>query len=262
MGNCCSTSSNTSSSTQNIIIEEKILQNFNVDSPQNITVNTFNGSLNIESHEKNLVSIEVIKFTNENLKNITCNIEQKQSNNIILIEAVKSSKTNNSSSGARVSMRVPSNSILLLDTSNGKITTKGIFTSVNAVTSNGAITLDGSINNIDVSTSCGAITVTSNIPTKIKAETSNGAINFTGLLLANFSHILTSSNGSIKCTLPSSQKANIQASTSNGHISTDFNVLVGTTKPFSNNYLSGTINGGGNTKLILNTSNGNIKIFT
>lgn len=65
-------------------------------------------------------------------------------------------------------------------------------------------------------------------------------------------------NGSINLSLPASLSARVEAKTLNGEITTDFPMTV--TGSFSRRRLSGTIGGGGDRRLILETVNGSVQI--
>lgn len=65
-------------------------------------------------------------------------------------------------------------------------------------------------------------------------------------------------NGSINLSLPASLSAQVEAKTLNGEITSDFPMTV--TGTFSRRRLSGTIGGGGNRRLILETVNGGVQI--
>lgn len=65
-------------------------------------------------------------------------------------------------------------------------------------------------------------------------------------------------NGGIDLTLPASLSAQVEAKTLNGEITSDFPMTV--TGAFSRRRLSGTIGGGGDRQLILETVNGSVQI--
>jgi DUF4097 and DUF4098 domain-containing protein YvlB len=65
-------------------------------------------------------------------------------------------------------------------------------------------------------------------------------------------------NGSINLSLPASLSAQVEAKTLNGEITTDFPLTV--TGSFSRRRLSGTIGGGGDRQLLLETVNGSVQI--
>jgi putative adhesin len=65
-------------------------------------------------------------------------------------------------------------------------------------------------------------------------------------------------NGSIELSLPASLSARVEAKTLNGEITSDFQMTVSGT--FSRRRLTGTIGGGGDRQLILETVNGSVQI--
>jgi len=180
------------------------------------------------------------------------------------------------SSGTEATLQIPIGSKVELITSNGSIQVTGKNQGILAKSSNGSITLSGGFSPVDVHTSNTAVRCT-DVTGATKIETSNGLINVKGhgLLLD-----CKSSNGSIDCTgdlsegqhklhtsnshiginLPKDSNLNIDAGTSNGKISSDFNINK-TESNKKNTVLKGTIGIGDPARsLTLKTSNSSISI--
>ena len=137
-------------------------------------------------------------------------------------------------------INVPRSMSLNVETTNGAIEVTGVSGMLKAETTNGHVRLDpcaGSIN----------------------ASTTNGRI--TAELLSverNHTNRLSTTNGRVELTVPSTLAADIDASTTNGSIESDLPV---STHTFGKHSLRGTINGGG-APLRISTTNGSIEIHT
>lgn len=133
---------------------------------------------------------------------------------------------------------VPRSMSLDVETTNGTIEVNGVSGLLKVETTNGSIRLDRCAGNVD-------------------AETTNGRV--TAELLSvdrTRSNRLTTTNGKIVLTVPSSLAADIDASTTNGSIDSE---LAVTTQSIGRHSLRGAINGGG-AALRLRTTNGSIEI--
>jgi DUF4097 and DUF4098 domain-containing protein YvlB len=133
---------------------------------------------------------------------------------------------------------VPRSMSLNVETTNGTIEVNGVSGLLKVETTNGSIRLDRCAGNIDATTTNGRVT----------AE----------LLSIDRTHAnrLSTTNGKIVLTVPSSLAAEIDASTTNGSIDSE---LAVTTHSISHHSLRGTVNGGG-AELRLRTTNGSIEI--
>src|SRR5947209_3833011 len=133
---------------------------------------------------------------------------------------------------------VPRSMALNLETTNGAIEVNGVSGILKMETTNGSIRLDRCAGNVD-------------------ATTTNGRV--TAELLSvdrTRSNRLSTTNGKIVLTVPSSLAAEIDASTTNGSIDSEIAVA---THSIGRHSLRGTINGGG-AELRLRTTNGSIEI--
>jgi len=141
-----------------------------------------------------------------------------------------------------------------VDTSNGKVTVADIAGTVEVETSNGSIVIDRVVGSMRLDTSNGAINLR-DVDGSINARTRNGSIIFRGHLLGN-THYMRTSNGRIVVAIPQELGLRIDASTSNGSISTNL-PLIGDTEGKS---WSATLNPPSASTLNLRTSNGSIPI--
>jgi len=203
--------------------------------------------------------------------------DSKPVNDKIVIQAKRADGSKSwNNSGTEATLQIPLGSHVELITSNGSIQVTGKNQGILAKSSNGSITLTGGSAPVDVHTSNGAVRCT-DVKGVAKIETSNGSINIKGhnLLLdcksANGSidctgdlsegqHKLITSNSHLAINLPKDINLNVEAGTSNGKISSDFNINK-TESNKKNTALKGTIGAGDPAKSVtLKTSNSSITI--
>jgi len=146
--------------------------------------------------------------------------------------------------------------ILCLDASNGTIDVSDAIGEVDASTSNGAILVDTYEGILSLETSNGRIEM-ENVVAVVNAQTSNGRIGFTGALVDGIDHRMITHNGRIDVMIPSDASVMIEASTSNGTISTNL-PLIGDTQ---GNRWSAALNPPTTAILTLGTSNAAIVIL-
>jgi len=137
-------------------------------------------------------------------------------------------------------IKVPKKTNINLKSTNGRIIAENVEGTAELASTNGSIEADALKGSVD-------------------AHTTNGSIRTELIQFSDSDRIyLKTTNGSIKLTLPSETNADVQASTVNGSISTDFPLTV--KGKFIKRSLKGEINGGGG-KITLSTVNGSIRLF-
>jgi DUF4097 and DUF4098 domain-containing protein YvlB len=263
-----------------------------------VSIENFNGSVEISGWEQNSVEVNGTKYGSEKSLLESIRIEVRSESGAVQIRTERPSE-HFGSSGARYRLRVPRKAQLdaivstngslriediegmaRLRTSNGAIRVSRIHGEVDARTTNGSIELSSVEGNVNVHTSNGSVhaeashgsfeAVTSNgsihasltEPTNgwpVRLHTSNSRID----LRVNAAKLpdikAETGNGSIEVHLPQAVNARLRASTTHSHISTDFDVTVqGGFR--SDNELEGTIGQGG-PLLELITHNGGIKVL-
>ncbi len=144
------------------------------------------------------------------------------------------------SASVRYELRVPREVSLDLTTVNGKIRAHGAHGTLEARTTNGSIDV------VDAAGSARARTTNGAIDVELKEVDENADLRF------------ASTNGGIRVTLPETIAASVEASTTNGSITTDFPIRV--QGRLNRRRLNGEINGGGG-RLELRTTNGPIEIL-
>ncbi len=261
-----------------------------------LSVDSFNGSIEILGWEKDSVQITGTKYAGRQSLLKEIQIETKADADSVTVRTIRP-VGRRGSAGAKFSIRVPFKVVLdrirssnghirvedvqgsaRLETSNGAIKLRKVEGRVEARTSNGSIEGDGIEGDANLHTSNGTIQIdrvvgaleagTSNASIHlrlakpkanepIRVTTSNGGIELDVEALDNNEIHAGTSNATITLRLPAPIKARLRASTSNGRITTDFDIMTHGTQ--GKNFLEGDINGGG-PLIDLSTSNGTIKV--
>lgn len=140
-----------------------------------------------------------------------------------------------------------------LKTGNGRVTVDGVLRAVKAKTSNGRVDLKNVVGPVDVKTSNGSVDIEVVEPASVIAETSNGKITFSGMLVGNDNRLETS-NGSVDVRL-AGEPIEVTYKTSNG--TTTFNGEKGGK---SGSRVFGDGAEAGSSQLNIKTSNGSISV--
>ena len=238
---------------------DRVQEDFHYSYPLNaggrIEVENQNGAIEISGWDRNTVDISGTKYasTANRLREIRVDISPAPAS--IVVRTVRPEYWPGNG-GVRYSIRVPSRTELArITSSNGAIRVDAIDGTAHLRTSNGAITATGMTGALEAETSNGAVTVTG-MAGPAMLHTSNGRIE---LSLNSMQEVRAgTSNGAITLRLPSGAGASIRARTSNGRISSDFDVT--THGVLSKHQLEGAIGSGG-PLLDLSTSNGAISIL-
>ncbi len=259
---------------------EVVSQSFTATGSTRVVVEMFNGNIDVITGNDSTIKIDVDKRGGGNsqeaaqadLKNVA--VSMTQTGDTINVVAKRTDKqVDIGNSGASASLRVPNGTQIEMHTGNGKITLSGPVGNVVATTSNGALEVKGAAGSLNLTTSNGGITVnggsgqfvleTSNGGIDVTADnvtvaarSSNGSITFKGSLAAGNQSFRTD-NSSITLNLPAGTSFSVNADTSNGKITSDFNV---TASSFSDTLLQGSVGENPQITIGLHTSNGNIAI--
>ena len=175
--------------------------------------------------------------------------------------------------GVDITITAPVSTDMELEISNGAIELNGIEGTGTLRTSNGEIVLENVKGDFEGRTSNGKIEVdtlegtaflrTSNggldlkgVTGEVDAETSNGGISYSGDMIAGGDNRLITSNGNVDVELLGTPSIELDASTSNGDITSELPITATTT---GDDHLVGTI-GDGEADLHIKTSNGDVTI--
>jgi RNA polymerase sigma factor (sigma-70 family) len=262
-------------------VEEVLNESYKTGKAPSVSVDVFNGAIEIVADAENAVKARVTKQVQdeteekakEGLKQI--DVKMTQDKEVIHITARHpQNKDWHGQASASAEVHVPAGSVLDLHTSNGQVKITGGAGKVTVHTSNGAIKVKDNKGALHLTTSNGAIGVagatgpieleTTNGPITLQAEKAvvkahgtNGEIAFSGTL-ADGAHLLTTNNGRILLTLPADARFKVDASTSNGSISSDF--TAGASLKSEKKHLLATVGENPAAAVQLRTSNGAIEI--
>jgi DUF4097 and DUF4098 domain-containing protein YvlB len=261
-----------------------------------LTVESFNGSIEISGWDEDTVDISGTKYARTQERADDLKVETSNTPESVTVRAIRPSEWR-SNVGARFVIKVPNGSLLdrittsngsirtmdcsgpaHLRTSNGGIRVEGMHGTLDAQTSNGGIDLLGVEGDVTVRSSNGHIhaeglrggfdarTSNGGVNAKIeradhsvRVETNNGSVELT--LPADLSSDVraSTSNSGITVKLPASANARVLARTSNSSVSTDFDVKVH--GEISRNHMDGVIGSGAGPLIDLTTSNGGIHLL-
>lgn len=228
-----------------------------------VSVDTFNGGIEIIGWNQNTVDISGTKFARTAELRDAIKIDTTHNDGSVTVHVVRPYE-NHGNMGARFVIHVPRKVNLdRVVSSNGKIEVRSVEGSENLRTSNGHINAEQVDGPIDASTSNGHITVTEELSSgrsPIHLRTSNGAIDVTTRRPISSDLHASTSNGPITVHIPESTSARVRASTSNSAITTDFDVT--SSGRIDKHHLEGSISGSrSDAPLIdLSTSNGHIRL--
>jgi hypothetical protein len=260
-----------------------------------VTIESFNGSVEISGWDQNTVDISGVKYGPTQEAADTLKIDITDTPEEISVRAVRPSDRRGNLGarftitiprGARLDRIVTSNgAIRTLDgagparlrTSNGSIRVRDLAGSLDAQTSNSSVELlnvagdaivrssNGHIRAEGLRGSLDANTSNSGIEAKIgeaaksvRLDTSNGSVDLS--LPASFSSDLrvSTSNSSITVRIPREPNAHLVAHTSNSSITSDFDIRM--QGNISKNHVEGALGSGG-ALMDLGTSNGSIRLL-
>ena len=260
-----------------------------------LAVETFNGSVEVSPWDQETVDISGTKYAPSQDEADNLKIDVDHSPDSVSIRVARPSMRYGNW-GARFVIHVPRKTLVdRITTSNGSVRVTDGVGPARLKSSNGSMHLTGFRGDLDAQTSNSAIELL-NVDGEVRLHTSNGHIKVDGLsgsLDATTSNSsihavldrsngpvhLESSNGSIDLTLPvsavpvrastsnssitlhvpGSVNARLLARTSNGSISSDFDLRM--QGEISKNHVDGVIGSGGGPLFDLSTSNGSIKLM-
>lgn len=243
-------------------VKEEFKYSYALNANGRVSVETFNGGLEVSSWDRNEVEITGTKYapSSDALREIR--IETTNAPDSVTIRAYRPKsdgggwwRTGNT--GVRMTIRVPRKVQLeRVATSNGEVRIAGIEGGARVTTSNGAIRINNLNGRLEAATSNGRIEA-SGLGDEAILRTSNGAIDLTFSNFPGKPIEASTSNGSITLRLAGSVNADLRATTSNGRVSSDYEVT--TRGSIEKNRLEGRIGEGG-APIRLTSSNGAIRI--
>ncbi|MDR3746540.1 MAG: DUF4097 family beta strand repeat-containing protein [Acidobacteriota bacterium] len=206
-----------------------------------VSLSNINGNVEITGWDRNEVQIDAVKKARDQQRLDEARIEVEAGSTSVRIKTeYPHHGTNNNPATVHYTLHVPQNArIDKIDLVNGSLTVQKINGEIQASLTNGKARIDDLAGPVEISSV-------------------NGGIEANYASLNNVREIrLKSVNGSIQLGLPASPNADINASTVNGGLRTDFPLQV--KGEFIGHHLSGTLGSGG-TRIELENVNGSIRI--
>lgn len=223
---------------------------FQVSGTVTLDVESFNGRITVTGSETSSVRVQATLTRADR-----ADYSAEQFGNSVQVSASQNRSTTGRGPTANMTITAPASAILVLRTSNGSMEVRNFDAGGTLRTSNGRITVDGMSGDLEAITSNGAIEVTGHSGS-VELETSNGPVRFDGELVAGSQNGMKTSNGSVTVALQGEPSLRLDTSTSNGAVSTAFQVVVTRS---GEGYLEGTI-GPGDAELSVRSSNGSITV--
>jgi len=233
-------------------------QSYPLDSSGKVSVESFNGSIEVSGWDQSTVDIVATKYgpTQALADDLDISVDHTAAG--VSVRAVRPS-LRHGNQGAKFLLRIPRGATVeRVTTSNGSIRVEQASGPAHLRTSNGSIhvsRLDGSLDAQTSNSSVNADLTHARGPVRI--ETSNGSIGLT--LPADFRDDIRahSSNGGITVHLPPGLNARVSARTSNSRITSDFDLRM--QGEIGRNHLDAVMGNGG-ALVDLSTSNGSIHL--
>jgi DUF4097 and DUF4098 domain-containing protein YvlB len=240
---------------------------FTVGESARLVVSSENGYIRVTGGDDNQVHVKAT------LRGVdTIEYEVSQRGDTIDVDAkTQDAWWHRNRSRVEINITAPTSSRMTLETTNGAIEVRDIDGSGSLETSNGMIVLsnvtgdfNGSTSNgrIEVNGLEGSVTVFSSngeadlwgVKGDVNIETSNGSISFSGEMSAGGTNWLVTSNGDVNVELLGVPSVDLDASTSNGSVTSELEIVATTAEE---DQLIGKV-GQGQAKLKIVTSNGDI----
>lgn len=253
-------------------VKDRFQQTFPLEAGGTVTLDNVNGGVTIEAWDRNEVMVvadkEVKAKTDEAARKAMQQVRiqvGKGAGRLDIVTKLPKRDSgfldwmtgNNVNINVKYQVKVPRNATLDIETVNGGVRLAGTHGKATVETTNGALTIDGVHGNLDLETTNGGITVTRSAGA-VEASTTNGGIEVELTEVPDGSDLsFETTNGGVTVRLPRDIRVSLDAATSNGRVSSDFDVEGAQSK--SRRRLSGDINGGGG-KLRVRSTNGSVKI--
>jgi DUF4097 and DUF4098 domain-containing protein YvlB len=196
----------------NYRLTERDTKSFNVTGTPRVTVETFDGAVNVRAWDRQEVSYTAAKRAadTENMQGIRISADQRGDEVIIRAEFDRATATRlgNTQAEASIDLFVPRQSNLRITSKDGRLSIEGVSGELVAKTGDGAIDVRDSNGNLTVETTDGRIRV-SNFDGAAQAATGDGGITLDG----RFARLSASTgDGIISLALPPDANATIETS--------------------------------------------------
>lgn len=191
-------------------LTERDSKSFAVTGTPRVTIDTFDGPINVRTWEKQEVSYSATKRASdqENMQGIHIMAEQRGEEVIIRAEfdRATANRLGNVEASAGFDLFVPRQANLRVSTSDGRLSIEGVSGEINAKTGDGAVDVRDAKGRLTVETGDGRIRI-SNFDGTAAVQTGDGGINLDG----RFARLTASTgDGSVSLSLPGDANATIE----------------------------------------------------
>jgi DUF4097 and DUF4098 domain-containing protein YvlB len=205
-----STASGMGSNYSSYRLTERDSKSFAVSGRPRVTVETFDGAINVRAWDKQEVSYAATKraFDQENMQGIRVVADQRGDEVVIRVEFDKATakRLGDVRAEAPVDLFVPRNASLRVSSGDGRLSIEGVSGELDAKTGDGSVDVRDSKGNLIVETGDGRIRI-SNFEGAAQASTGDGAITLDG----RFARLAASTgDGGITLALPEGMNATIE----------------------------------------------------
>jgi len=257
-----------------------------------LTIRNFNGPIDVRPASGNTAELRAVKRTrgNGSIEDISFQVESGSNGDVSICASLRRNNPcerdgyrgnddgGNWRNDLSVAMTVllPRGAQLKLETGNGEVSVENVGGDVQASTGNGRVRVSGTEGTVRVSTGNGDVDVRG-AKSSVRVSTGNGRVNVvtadgpvevhTGngdidvamsALKAKDDMTFSTGSGSVRVTLPSGYNGELDASTGNGELRSDFDLKIeGRMNP---RHVRATIGEGG-PRLKLSTGNGRLSIL-
>ena len=243
--------------------EEELSRTFTVAGPTKLVVEML-GAVEVIRGESGQVVCQVTRRTTGNdhadaeadLKNLSVAMTRGDDDTILVTaRRVAGAKRIDASVSARI--RVPEGTTVRLRSTNGALKVVGVEGPVDGQTDNGSIDVKSATGRVSLASHNGSISLAAT-DVVVSVEGSNGSIDFRGTLASGKSSFSTQ-NGRVTLRFPTSQDFRLDARSSNGKVTSDFDLDDRRVSKKSRS-LIGTVGYSPQAEVKVRTSNGSIKV--
>lgn len=228
------------------------LKTFTVTGPPEVVLDTFDGSIELHSWDKNEIEVEVEKRAMEQVLLDEIKIDAQQQGDKIIVKVTGPRREHrgvtigvNISPTARLRVAVPRSANInamsgdgsiraealdgriVLRTSDGSVAASRLGGDVQIRSGDGSIRIDNATGKLDLETDDGSVTVEEARPSVLRLKTGDGSvrveIDADTAMTDNWD--ITTSDGSVSLTLPGLFNAELDAETSDGAVRTNHPLL-------------------------------------
>jgi DUF4097 and DUF4098 domain-containing protein YvlB len=260
-------------SAQAVTLKDRFQKTYPLQAGGTVTLDNVNGGVTVEAWDRNEVQVVADKEVKANdsdaakkaMQQVQIQVGNSAGKLAIVTKLPKRDNGlfewmagKNVNINVKYQIKVPRNAALDLETVNGGVRLVGTHGKAEVETTNGALEIDGVHGNLDLETTNGSISVVRSAGA-VKAETTNGSIEVELSEVPDGSDLsFETTNGAVSVRLPRDIRVSLDAATSNGRVTSEFEV-EGAEPGKSRRHLSGDINGGGG-KLRVRSTNGGVTI--